>query len=147
MTKAPTIPYPDNPEHVDNLDSVSKLEAQGFSGPDVSLDISLGDYSLAWRYLDNGQILFVYQHPTMARRFDRCTIHKDTDPEKEWDWALKDTKDRNLFYEAFGTNRAQWLSAPLTRQVEDLVLYYGVENIFGSSYWEGFEIEGVYDDE
>jgi hypothetical protein len=35
----------------------------------------------------------------------------------------------------------QWNAQPLTSKVSDLLSFYGFENVFGSSYWEGFEIK------
>jgi hypothetical protein len=40
-----------------------------------------------------------------------------------------------------GSIKEDWDALPLPQKIYDLVSYYGFENIFGSSYWEGFQIE------
>src|SRR5437773_2023371 len=103
---------------------------------DADLATSLFEYGLAWRELGNGEILFVYAHPTMANRFDRCTMKADLDCKREFNWVkwtefyatLSDDPDIN----------AQWQSLPLPMKIGDLINHHGVENIFGTSYWEGF---------
>ena len=128
------------PEHVERLNTIEKLEQEGFEGPDACLMISLFEYGLAWRETDEG-ILFIYgiKHGMSGdyTRFDRCTLAKDTDPKEEWSWANWDdlcnfTGDGTAYPEDY----------PLTQVVSDLLNYYGYENVFGASYWEGFAIEG-----
>jgi hypothetical protein len=131
------IPVPNNPHHVNNLASVALLEAQGWEGSDRSLAISLGEYGLAWRDLGNGEFLFIYSHPSIRGRFDRSSIGP-VDPFKEWDWV-----DFEQVLKSIGMEREEWAALPLPVQVADLVNHFGVENIFGSSYWEGFEIAGI----
>lgn len=128
------IPHPGNPEHVENLASISLLKAQNFQGGDARLAINLFEYGLAWRELEN-EFLFVHRHPSIANRFDRCSLSKATKPENEWGWALK-----SEFFDFLGMQKNEWLALPLTQQVTDLANYYGTENVFGSSYWQGFEI-------
>jgi hypothetical protein len=129
------IPHRDNPEHVENLASIPLMEAQGFVGSDNDLATSLFEYGLAWREIDNGQILFVHNHPTMAKRFDRCTFPVDLDVSKEFDWA-----DLAALMEFVGMEFAHWNALPLPHKIADLVSYHDEENVFGSSYWEGFSI-------
>lgn len=128
------IPHPGNPEHVANLASISLLKAQNFRGDAMRLAISVFEYGLVWRELEN-EFLFVYRHPSIANKFDRCLLSKVTEPENEWGWALK-----SEFFRATGMEKDKWLALPLTQQVTDLVSYYGTANVFGSSYWKGFEI-------
>lgn len=133
----PAIPFTDNPEHVANLSSVALLEAQGFEGGDASLEISLADYGLVWRQLPNREWLFVYRHPSIPGAFDRAPV-RERDPRKEWDWV-----DWDSFLDHNGVEMADWIESTFPRQVADLVAYYGTENVFGTSYWEGFRIEGI----
>ena len=136
-----TLPHPDNPEHVENLNTVSKLEQQGFEGTDVNLEISLFDYDIIWRELD-GEYLFVYAMSgygrDACRRFDRSTMRTDSDVKKEFDWV-----DWDALYGALGTDDVTWSKLPLPVKISDLFLAHGYENIFGSSYWEGFAIEKI----
>ena len=69
-------------------------------------------------------------------RFDRCEISKDVDVFQEYDWA-----DFNEVFSFVGANKEEWIAFNLTRQITDLIYYYGFENVFGSTYWEGFEIK------
>jgi len=128
-----SIPYPENPEHVDNLKSVSLLEAQGFTGPDASLAISLFEYGMAWRTLPDGDLLVI--HECRPGRFDRLTFKPDVNPEKEWDWVKWGD-----VAECAGMNCSEFLALPLTDVLFSLRGYYGSEEIFGTTYWEGFKI-------
>lgn len=129
------IPHPDNPEHVANMASVELMEAQGFIGFDGSLNESLFAYGLAWRDLPDNKLLFVYAHPTIANRFDRCTMDADTDCRREFDWV-----DWQDIYAFTGIDAGDWHAMPLPNKIGDLVRYHGAENVFGSSYWAGFAI-------
>ena len=140
-TETVVIPHPGNLWHVENLASIPLLRAQGFTGPDASLAISLGEYGMAWRLLPDGEWLFVYSHPTIRGAFDRASI-RPLDPKVEWDWV-----DWAEFLSYFGMEEAEWLALPFPRQVEDLFRYYGAENVFGGSYWEGFKIAGIESDD
>lgn len=131
------IPHPDMPAHVENLASIPLLRAQGFEGLDASLAISLGEYGLAWRLLPDGEWLFIYSHPMIRGAFDRASL-KPCDPRREWDWV-----DWAEFLSYFGMEEADWMGQPFPLQVQDLFRYYGAENVFGGSYWEGFTIAGI----
>ena len=124
--------------NTDTLNSIPKLEQAGFTGPDASLDVSLFDYGLAYK-VTNDEILFIYG--TQYRyneyiRFDRCTIKTNIDIQEEYDWA-----DLPAVHSTMGYSAKDWNALPLEQQMTDLLNYYGYENIFGSSYWEGFEIK------
>jgi hypothetical protein len=122
----------DNPQHVDNLNSIKSMEAQGFKGTDADLATSLFEYGLAWRELET-EWLFVYgidYGETEYNRFDRCTIAKDTNPLEEWEWVNWDQ-----FTHWFGDGHS------FEDLVASLVIHHGFEDIFGSSYWEGFSIK------
>ena len=123
--------------HTDTLDSISKLEKAGFTGPDASLDESLFEYGIAYKVTDD-EILFIYGTQygyDEYIRFDRCTINTDIDIAKEYDWAdLKAVQSVN------GYSTKDWNTLPLEQKITDLLRYYGYDNLFGSSYWEGFTI-------
>lgn len=128
------IPIPDNPFHVDNLATLGLLKAQGFEGIDTSLDESLFEYGRVWRVIGN-ETLFVYRHPSIPRRFDRTILANDLDVSKEYDWV-----DWSAFLSYTGQSMDEWMLSPLTHKISDLLGCYGVEEIFGSSYWEGFKV-------
>lgn len=131
------LPFPENPEHVDNLASLSLLESQGFDGMDASLSECLFEYGFVWRTLPDGSFLFVYSHPSLPGRFDRCSM-KQQEPFIEWNWIQEDSKAGFLSY--LGTTEAEWIALSFPWQVFDLLSYFGPEEIFGTSYWEGFII-------
>lgn len=124
--------------HTNTLDSISKLEKAGFTGPDASLDVSLYEYGLAYK-VTNNEILFIYGTQYGYNeyiRFDRCTIKTDIDIQEEYNWA-----DLPAVHSTIGYSNKDWNALPLEQQITDLLNYYGYENVFGSSYWEGFEIK------
>jgi hypothetical protein len=138
MTKQITIPQPSNPQHTDNLASIALLDKQGFTGADASLAESVFEYGLCWRELTDGKILFVYRirSDSEQSRFDRTILEADLDVQCEWNWVKWDSLMSYL-----GAELKEWLALPLPAKVGDLLSYYGYENIFGTSYWEGFSIQ------
>jgi hypothetical protein len=128
------------PLHVDNLASIKDMEADGWKGQDASLDESLFEYGLAWRQITNEEgkpeIAFVYSIGN--GRFDRCSMPANLDPQKEWDWIKWESVAN-----AYGTSVEDLLHSDLglANLVSVLVGYYGRLEIFGDSYWEGFEIK------
>lgn len=131
------IPFPENPEHADNLSTIALLKEQGFTGPDASLRESLFCYELAYRTLPSGELLVIYRirGEEEESRFDRTTFDADLAPSKEWDWADWDAMRR-----CFGKGDNYPDKAPLPLVIQELTSYYGTENVFGTSYWEGFSI-------
>lgn len=127
------IPVPDNPQHTNNLKSIQLLEAQGFKGPDASLEESLFEYGLAWRVMEK-ETLFIYR--IGENRFDRTVFSNDLDVIKEFNWVSWTEIANHV-----GTPLPEWINFPLDSKIYDLFMYHGWENIFGSSYWEGFKIE------
>ena len=127
--------------HVDRLNSIRKLEEAGFEGPDADLSTSLFEYGLAWKE-EEEEVLFIYgicmrDDTDEYNRFDRTTISASIDPTEEWDWAEWD-KVASMIDGPSDYPK----DIPLTHVVEDLLRYYGIVNVFGTSYWEGFAIEG-----
>jgi hypothetical protein len=131
------IPHADNPCHVANLSSISLLKAQGFKGPDASLAESLFELGFAWRELPTGQLLCIYQirGSSEQSRFDRAELELNLDVQREWNWVNWPSL---LSY--VGMEESEWLALPLPVKISDLFSYYGSEEIFGTSYWEGFSI-------
>jgi len=128
-----------NPQHVENLNSIAKLEKSGFEGTDVDISTALFEYGLAWQEIGN-EILFVYGIGVNDNgeyiQFDRCSFSKNIDVESEFDWG-----EFEEVMQFVGTTLEEWRKYPLSHKVSDLLSYYGFENVFGSSYWEGFQIE------
>jgi hypothetical protein len=144
------------PGHVERLNSISKLKKEGFEGPDRGLDFSIFEYGIAWRKLKDeektnkdsalDEYIFIYgiqlkvneETKTVDHsKFDRCSIEAKN-PELEWDWAFKDNHN---FLKTNDLTIEEFRKFPFPRQVNMLYETFGFENIFGSSYWEGFEIK------
>jgi len=120
------------------IDTITKLEENGYIGTDACLAISLFEYGLAWKEEEN-QIEFIYgigMEDCDYNRFDRGSFDLGLDVRKEFDWA-----DFNEVESFIGLTSQEFDALPLPQKISDLVSYYGFENIFGSRYWEGFEIQ------
>lgn len=132
------MPEPETPLHIMNLDTIEKLEYQGWEGPDASLTISLFEYGFAWRKLDapdsdGDDVYFIYCIGEVCK-FDRCGMKTSTDPEKEWDWAFKGMGLADM------GDLEEWREQTFERKVYELYTQYGHENIFGSPYGGCFTI-------
>jgi len=120
------------------INTIPKLEKHGYAGIDACLATSLFEYGMAWKE-ENNQIEFIYGigvNGTEYNKFDRCTFDTDLDVYKEFDWA-----DLEEVFLCMGSKKEDWDALPLPQKIYDIVSYYGFENVFGSSYWEGFQIE------
>jgi len=120
------------------INTISKLEQHGYSGIEACLATSLFEYGMAWKE-DDKQIEFIYGigfNEEDYNRFDRCSFALDLDVYKEFDWACFEE-----VHLCMGSIKEDWDALPLPQKIYDLVSYYGFENIFGSSYWGGFQIE------
>lgn len=137
------IPHPDNPLHVDNLRSLRLLRLQDFKGTDASLEESLFEYGLAWRELPD-EWLFVHALPGQSQRFERATVRKDVDMLREYSWVdwhnFLDNQGENL-EPGQDVDEAAWFNNPLPWKIADLINYYGVEEVLGTPYSNGFRID------
>ena len=122
------------PAHTKRLNSLKKLKADGFQGVDESLEISLREYGLVWREIE-GNFLFIYSIGN--GKYDRVTMAANTDLYKEFNWVKWEE-----FLDCQGIPKTHWDILPFEQKLFDLFSYYGYEEIFGTSYWEGFEIKG-----
>lgn len=137
-----TIPHPDNPQHIDNLVTIPLLEAQGFSGGDASLQISLFEYGIIWRKLSTDKPgtrplwLFVFnagnsrdypEHAAFARE-----VMEESDLERTFNW-IKPAQWESLYDTHGGTTKEEWMSLPFPDRIADLYSYFGTENIFGAN--------------
>lgn len=107
------------------------------TGNDVNIETSLKEYGLAWIETEE-EYLFYYgiQHTGEEwYMFDFCSFPKNMDIRKEFDFVEWDKVN------AFIGGDIMEYSLP--QQISDLVSYYGAENIFGSSYWEGLTYNEV----
>lgn len=73
--------------------SIHEIEEMGFRGDGVTLEESLVDYGLAWKYFpacNGGEIcLFIFSHPSNDGTFCCDTMSDDSE---EWDHFLPEVK-------------------------------------------------------
>lgn len=107
-------------------------------GTDVDVEISLCEYGIAWQFSeDRKEIRFWYgirqDNSGNYVLFDWGCFSTDTDIYNEFDWVdWKDVLDSN------GMDKEDFDGMPLELQINDLLRYYGYENVFGSTYSNGF---------
>lgn len=102
-------------------------------GPDVGIEISLKEYGLAWEIREENTMFYygVSYNGAEYDKFDWADLENDTDFEIEFDWA-----DFLEVANFVGELLPDWHKRPMTGKIQDLVLYYGTENVFGISYTE-----------
>jgi hypothetical protein len=134
MSDTVIIPHPDNPQHVENLCNLELLEAQGFEGSDVSLEVSLFEYDLIWRKLPpeqqngEGDYLFVYHcgHGKFAR-----AMREEKKFASDFSWMHE--SDWGSLCAMHGTGFDEWLELPYPARIGDLLTSYGYMNVFASN--------------
>jgi len=109
-------------------------------GMDADLETSLKEYGLAWIKTDT-ETLFYYGIGMDAdineyTRFDFAVLPNDFSIKAEYDW-IDDWDDINSY---IGMDIDECY---LPQQISVLLSYYGYENIFGSSYWEGLSYNAI----
>ncbi len=116
-----------------NVKTIEELKKEGYTGPDMSLDISLFEYGLIWKKDEDG---YTFIHPTShGNGYTYGHFNANTDPQSEFNWAKFDQVAQSM-----GITKEELLSEDLPNLVYDLVTHYGVENVFGSDYSEGFKV-------
>ena len=126
--------------HGENMKTIN--DYKNYSGTDANLETSLFEYGLIWIKGAEGHekdFHFIYgvgvDQDGNYNKFDWADVSIDTDPEKEWDFV-----EWGKVGKFTGMSKEEFLKQPIPFIVYDLIAYYGVENIFGSSYYP-FEIE------
>ena len=113
-------------------------------GPDVSIEISLKEYGLAWNcdnaHYNNGDVLFYYgihfdDEKQDYTRFDFCSLPVNTNIKTEYAWA--DFEQLSSFI------GGDFFELDFFAQIQTLLDYYGPENVFGSSYWNGLTYQQI----
>lgn len=124
--------------------TIEQLEKDGFSGLDVNLSISLADYGLAWK-VENGEIRFIYGTgigendigETIHNRFSWGWLEIG-DFDREFNWIGKMEISRFI-----GLTMEEFSELDFLEKVIIAYQYYGGMEIFGESYGNDFEVEGV----
>jgi hypothetical protein len=114
-------------------------------GPDVDIEISLKEYGLAWIATTDEETLFYYgiRHDGIEYvMFDFCTLNPKMDIKQEYDWIKKE--DWTDIYDYIGQNEEEWNTLPFVEKISYLHNYYGYENIFGATYWEGLAYDEIF---
>ncbi|MBE9572584.1 MAG: hypothetical protein IMF11_18315 [Proteobacteria bacterium] len=100
-------------------------------GPDVSIEISLKEYGIAWE-IGETETRFYFgtgHNGSEYIFFDQADLENSLDIYIEFDWA--DLLEVSQFA---GLLQKDWERMPLTRKIQDLNSYYGVMNVFGESH-------------
>ena len=120
------------------MQTIKKLQDEGFTGVDVSLDISLFEYGIAWK-VEGDEIKVYYGIDVNDQgdytKFDWGSYAIDLDCKSEFDWV-----DWKSFLNCIGMTENDFHNMETGKKLFDLNGYYGSESVFGSSYTEGFEI-------
>lgn len=103
-------------------------------GIDDSVEISLGEYGMAWILSDDKkEYIFYYgvenDEEGNYSLFDWGTINSDTDVHSEYGFI-----DQG-FFDYIDQSLEDWDKSHITQKMFDLKQYYGYENIFGTSYY------------
>lgn len=118
--------------NVDKINTVDKLKLEGFEGVDSSLEYSL-EYGIIWKDFEDS-ILFVYR--ISPGRFDQCEINKNINLQEDYSFM---NFDEIASY--CGLTKEQFFDLSLEYQIYEIVSYWGYEDVFGTSYYAGFEIK------
>lgn len=113
---------------------------RAWQGVDISNETSLGEYGFLYNpkaKKNQHNIVYKLHYNRYAYSSVPDTI---ADCIAEYDWA--DWKEIESF------TGIDWTSPesqeyPIVHFISDLLGYYGIENVFGSCYHEGFEITGI----
>lgn len=122
---------------VDSKRYVKRLSEKAWHGTDVNLEISLFEYDLIWKEKkDKFQFVHICSH---RKGFSFGYFKKNLDFLKAFNWVNWD-----IFLSSLGDiNFDEWNKLPFGYKIFDLVNYYGIENVFGTDYYEGFNVKFV----
>ena len=110
-------------------------------GVDVDIETSLKEYGIAW-IVQGDEVLFYYgieHNDEEYTKFDFCSFPANMDVFTEFDWV----KFEDVF-SSIGQDKDTFKNTHFPYQIADLVSYYGSEEIFGTSYWEGLTYQGIW---
>lgn len=120
--------------HTVDATTIAKLEALGFEGIDASLETSILEYGMAWANKDS-EWYFIHRHSNVNNVFDSASFPEDTDWRSEFPWVL-DSLEEFLSYIDMTEEEFDAESLPI--KIYQIENYWGVENVFGTSYYSGF---------
>ena len=126
----------------------SQIIEDKFTGVDASLEISLFEYGFIARpHTDDYEDEFFVVYKKRDNVFDTAYIQEsflnDLIEGKEW----ADDEDIVSFLSCVDSTKEEWLKAEFCHKLSECLSYWGQENIFGSSYYQGMteaEVEAKY---
>jgi len=122
---------------VDSKRYVKRLSKKAWQGIDASAKISLFEYDMVWKEKkDEFQFIHLCSH---GKGFTFGWFKKEIDFAKEFSWVNWKEFLSSTGYETF----EEWNKMGLPCKISDLVSYYGIENVFGSDYHEGFDVKFI----
>jgi hypothetical protein len=100
------------------------LEAQGFYGTDASLEESLTEYGLALKPSEKyeGKFTALYKNGETWDCITQLPEYFTSKINESW-------FDKSAFFSFIDSTESRWLLMPLVSQIQDLIQYYGVDNI------------------
>ena len=119
-------------------------EHKDMEGVDANLETSLKEYGIAWKTAEDDEKDYLFYYGISSNeqgeytRFDHSHLAKNADIYKEWNFV-----EWGRVYSFTGCTKEEYDKMPLPQVVFDLILYYGYENIFGTSYYEGLTYEEI----
>ena len=115
---------------------------EDLAGTDINIDISLKEYGIAWIESESSTLFYygVDHNGSEFDRFDFCSIDNDTDIKSDFNWA-----DFPSIQFCVGLSDAEWETLPLTSKIGDMLAYYGFENIFGATCYEGLTYDEIFE--
>ena len=122
---------------VDSKRYVKRLSEKAWQGIDACAEISLFEYDMVWKEKkDEFQFVHICSH---RKGFTFGRFKKELDFLKEFSWV-----DWKEFLSYVGAETFEdWNKQYLPFKIYELVSYYGIENIFGSDYHEGFHVKFI----
>lgn len=125
--------------------SIQDLEKNEFQGPDKSLGISLYEYGLAWKIQINEKTKKEEYKFLYRTRVDEDNIsyydfayfnHLNAEEFKsEFNWC-----NFSEIADVCGLSEKEFHDSPFEQKILNLLSYYGCEDVFGSTCWEGYQL-------
>lgn len=116
---------------------IRRLSKKAWSGIDVSCDVSLFEYNMIWKV--KGKDLMFINKQSHSKNFECSFFPLNVNLKQEFNWI-----NWECFLSYVGDKTFEkWNELSLGRKIFDLTNYYGIENIFGTSYVQGFQVKFI----
>jgi len=116
------------------MKKISEFETGDWEGLDASMSNSIKEYGIAWQREEGGFVFIIGIHVDDNDDYDRFTFSHMS--EKDWESMTKEEWFDMKRVESFAGGQ---ISYPLGMHAA--ISFWGYENIVGSVYDEGFEID------